>query len=376
MGEFTGVAGQFVAGPRAAALQVPVDPRATAYEGPKATGDEAASLEIKVDGHMVRLIPTHESVRHVVGTAYLIGGFGLVLSLQAEVRRRVALETLTLDQLRSAVRAIVEEKRKRPQYASSYDRASSDQMAAMPRAQARLQIASDVLRLLLEAWARIAAAEEQVLREYEPKLIIQFVNLAKDARSIALREWLRYEPYDTTVTDVLALSTSEAKERSMVDLRLRKEAVELVKAVHGLHECWKAYLDALDSSQKVAAMGARKLSLLNPGSNPAEQVRYSRLYVADKFAAFDGRRSEIGTQFPAALQVYGKLGKLSGSDLGKNEAEIERWVIAALIEAVDSSQELGYQALMHPLFKAGERLRVEPSEARARGSSRKAVRRP
>jgi hypothetical protein len=359
MADLADVPRKFVADARAAAVTVPVDPRATGYEGPNLVAEDTGTVEIKLDGYPVSISATAASVRQVVGTAYLLGGFELIVALDWEVRERVRIETLTLSQLRAAVRVIPDQARAHPREKAAYDRALTEQLAEIPPTERRLQTASDVLRLLHDAWTRIASAEEQVLRDYEPRLIAQFANLAKDARTLALQEWARYEPYDVSASDVLPLTTSEAKERSSDDLRLRREAAELVKAIWDLYDSWKDYLDSLASTRRLIGLGARRIRLANSGSDPEEQIANSRANNAAKFKAFDERRSEIGAKFPAALQVYGKLATLSTSKLTTTDAAVEGLVIEALIEAVESAQDLAYEALTHPLFKAGTRMRVE-----------------
>jgi len=359
---------KFVTDARASALRWPVDPRATGYEAPDATTTNVGVLDIKLDGYTVTLAPTEASVRRVVATAYLLGGFELVLALDRAVTRRVDIEALTLSQLQTAVRTIPDEVRKHPGQKDSYDRALNEQLAQIPSTERRLKTAREIRRLLHDAWTRIATAEEQVLREYEPRLISQFVQLANEARSLALREWARYEPYDVTASDVLPISTPEAKERDLDDLRLRMESADLVKAVRELHESWKDYMDSLDSTRRLVDLGSRRLRSLNPDTRPADLVANSRLNNAAKFKAFDERRADIGTRFPVALQVYGKLGTLSTSALTTTDKMIEQWAIEALIEAVASAQDLAYEALMNPLFKANARMRVEPADARKSAS--------
>ena len=348
---------KFVADARAAAVAVPVDPRAMGYEGPGVAPGEGGVLEVKLDGSPVSLRASEVSVRQVVATAYLIGGFELVLALDREVRERVRIEGLTLSQLKAAVESLPGEARKRSGLADVL----REQMALIPLAERRLQTANNVLRMLHAAWARIAAAEEQVLREYEPLLINQFAKLALDAEKLALQEWARYEPYDVTASDVLPLSTSEAKERSADDLLLRNEAAELCDEVRKLHEAWKDYLDALDSTRRLVDLGASGIRGAS-GEDPARLVANSRKNNAAKFDAFDKRRSEIGERFPVALQLYGRIGKLSTDKQLTADEEIQGWAIEALIEAVESSRELAHEAFMQPVFKAGARLRVEPAD--------------
>lgn len=358
---------KFVADARAAALAVPVDPRASGYAEPATVADDSGTVDVELDGHPISIRPTLASVRRVVGHAYLLAGFELVVSLERAVQRRVDIESLTLCQLNAAVRTIPTQPRVRPQARAAYDRALSEQLAQIPLTERRLDRATVVLRLLHDEWTRIAAAEEQVLREYEGLLVGQFARLAIDTRALALREWARYEPYDTTANDALPLTTTEAKERSSGDLRLRKEAAELVKAVWQIYDSWKAYLDQLESKQKLSDMGARRIRSVT-GADPHALVENARANVAAKFRAFDERRAEVGTRFPAALQVYGKLATLSNSKLTTSDASVERTVIAALIEAVASAQDIGYDAVKKPLFEVGKRLRVDPDTAGRAGS--------
>src|SRR5687768_8811725 len=247
MADLADVPRKFVTDAYASAVAVPVDPRATGYEGPNPVAEDTGVVEITLGGYPVSISATPAAVRQIVGMAYLLGGFELIVALDWEVRERVRIETLTLSQLRTAVRVIPEEARAHPREKAAYDRALTEQLAQIPPTERRLQAASDLLRLLHDAWTRIASAEEQVLRDYEPRLIAQFASLAKDARMLALREWARYEPYDVTATDVLPINTSEAKERSSDDLRLRNEAADLVKAIWALYDSWKDYLDSLAS---------------------------------------------------------------------------------------------------------------------------------
>lgn len=349
---------KFVADARAASIAVPVDPRTAGYAASASPPVGGGVVEVKLEGHAVAIRASEASVRQVVGTAYLIGGFELVRALDREVRERVRIEGLTLSQLKAAVRLLPVEARGHPRLSEIL----REQMALLPPTERRLQAANDVQRMLRAAWARIATAEEQVLREYEPMLIGQFATLAKEARKLALQEWARYEPYDVTASDVLPLSTSEAKERSADDLLLRNEAADLCKKVRELHEAWKNYLDALDSTRRLIGLGARRIRLASGGDDPAALVANSRKNTAVKFQAFDGRRSEIGERFPVALQLYARIGKTSRSNRDTTDKDIQAWAIEALTEAVESSQELAYEAFMHPVFKAGKRLRVEPAD--------------
>jgi hypothetical protein len=373
--------GKFVAGARAAALAVPVDPRASGYEAPPTDKGDGGNLEIEVDGNPIAIRPTLASVRKVVGHAYLLGGFELVVAIERAVQRRIDIESLTLRQLNTAVREIPEQARARQRDRDVYVRALNEQLALIPPTERRLKTAKEVLRMLHDEWARIAAAEEQVLREYEGRLVGQFARLAIEAGDLALREWARYEPYDNTAADAIPLTTLETKERSSGDLRLRKEAGDLVTKVWELYESWMVYLEQLHSLQSLVGMGARRIRIATPGADPQAMVENSRKNLAIKFEAFQERRAQVGSKFPAALQVYGELATLSGSRktaalqvYGELETlsssrkttgnpEVERMVIKALIEAVASAQKIGYDAAMNPLFEAGKRLRVEAGTA-------------
>jgi hypothetical protein len=361
------VAKQFQEQP-AAAVAEPVDPRATGYEAPGDVG-AAGTLEIQLDGYAVTLAASHAAVKNAVATAYLIGGFDLVRALDRQVRYRVSMETLTLQQLDTAVKTLPGQASVRPALKDVYDRALSEQLAKIPATRRRLQIATDIRGWLQQSWTRIAAAEEQVLREYEPRLIAQFVDLAKDARALALREWARYEPYDTSKPEVLPISTTEAKERDIDDLRLRKEAPELVKAIRELYVSWKDYLDALESTRTLVGLGPSRVRSASGGADPEEMVANSRAYNARKFEAFDNKRTEIGTTFPVALQVYGRIGRRASDNILTTDETIHGWVIEALIDAVASSQELAYQAVMNPVFRPGERLRVDPADGSKKASA-------
>ena len=349
---------KFVAGARSAALQVPVDPRATADAAPAASESGTDVLEIALDGYPVTIRPTEASVREVIGTAYLIGGFELVQALDRAVRERVRIEGLSLSQLKAAVQRLPSEARRRPSLKDVYDRAMAEQLAKIRPTERRLQTATDVLRLLHVAWERIAAAEEQVLREYEPFLVSQFVALADEARALALKEWTRYEPYDSTETDPQPLTMSEAAKRSTDDLRLRNEADVLCRDIRKLHEAWMAYRDSVEATNTLVGMGARRLRSVNPGSDPAQAIAYSRAGNADKFKAFDEHRTDIGTRFPVALQVYGKVGTRATSALTTTKEEIQGWVIEALTEAVESAQGLADEGVKNRQFKADTQMRV------------------
>jgi hypothetical protein len=355
--------GKFVAEARAAALAVPVDPRASGYEAPPTDKGDGGNLDIEVDGNPIAIRPTLASVRKVVGHAYLLGGFELVVAIERAVQRRIDIESLTLRQLNTAVREIPEQARARPRDRDVYDRALNEQLALIPPTERRLKTAKEVLRLLHDEWARIAAAEEQVLREYEGRLVGQFARLAIEAGDLARREWARYEPYDTTATDAIPLTTAEAKERSSGHLRLRKQAGDLVTKVWELYDSWMAYLEQLYSLQSLVGMGARRIRTATAGADPQAMVENSRKNLAMKFEAFQERRAQVGSQFPAALQVYGELATLSNSRKTTSNPEVERMVIKALIEAVASAQKIGYDAAMNPLFEAGKRLRVEAGTA-------------
>jgi hypothetical protein len=359
----------FVHDAHASATRMPVDPRTTDREGLAAAAEatNAGELEVQLDGHPVTVRASVASARHVVGTAYLIGGFELVRSLHNEVRQRVKIETLTLSQQRAAIQTLPGEARGRLRQ-SAIDRDVADLKSQVLSTERRLRTATELQHMIGDAWARIAVAEEEVLRAYEPRLISQFVALTKDAQTIALQEWARYEPYDTSATDPTPLTTSEAKERALDDLRLRKEAHDLVAAVRTLHTRWTDYLDAAYSTSRLAALGARRIRLASPDEDPARLFANSRANTAAKFHEFDVCRSDVGTRFPVALQVYVRLGTLAASDVKTTDAKIEAWVVESLYQANDSAQELGYNAVKNQLFKAGARMRVEstdPPDARA-----------
>jgi hypothetical protein len=317
---------------------------------------DLAVLEVMLDGNPVQLRASRASVRQVVGIAYLLGGFDLVVALHHQVRARVEMEKLTLNQLQRATQRLSQMETSKPNVKAASDRALSEQMAQIPPTERRLKTARDVLNFLHEAWSRIALAEEQVLCEYEPKVIGQFAKLATQARTLALKEWGRYVPYDTTETDLPSLNTSEAKKR-LKNLKLRNEGAVLIEGIRELYKSWKEYLDALRSTETM-------IRSFGPGRVPSKsQVMNSRSFAADKFKAFNKRRSDIGGKFPVALQVYGRIGKKAMSNLTTTDSMIECWVIESLIDAVESAQNLAYEAWKNPLFKEGERLRVEAADA-------------
>lgn len=342
---FSEVHKKFVEQQAAQARAVPADARATSHEAPGSAAPVPDSLDIQLDGYPFTLKTSPASVRRVVGIAYLIGGFDLVVGLHARVQAAIASEREELRRGQAGLQWLTEEIRDRPQFRTRFVDAQAQQQAAIPRISRRLQIATNIGRLLHEAWARIAAAEEQVLRDYEPVLIEQFAELAKEAGELALREWVRYEPYDTTATaDVL--STVDAKERSLDNLRLRNEPGELVQAIRELHYFWWRYLDVVGSSRK------------NDRANPAQAHKN----IAAFFEVFDGKRREIGTRFPAALQVYGRLSEIRSIADDTRDETIEQWVIDALIDAVASSADLAEHAVKTLVFRDGVRLRVEPTD--------------
>lgn len=361
MAEVDAARQQFVGAAGAAATAVPIDPRATGDAASDNGGFVRTTIDVSLEGASVTLEPTRASVQRVVGTAYLLGGFELVVALEDQVQRRVQKETLLLAQNESFQRADRQGVRARPLYAAEYQRALATSISKGHAIRARLESASDIHELLLERWARIAEAEEEVLREFEPALLGQFAELANNARTLALKEWDRYEPYDPTEAEQRALTTTEAKGRGRGQVLLRKEADSLIREIRALHAAWAAYLDSLYSARALAASLQRPTGLTR--SEKASRLAASRARSGAMFQAFDDRRSDIGKRFPVALQVYGRLVTLKRERLATPDTTelIQLWVAEALVEAVETSQDLAVDALLKPMFPAQGSVRVEPT---------------
>jgi hypothetical protein len=359
---------------RTSALQTPFDPRTVLPLDPNVPA-AAGTLTVNLDGRSIDLVPTRTEITRIVGTCYLLGGFDLVRSLNTAVRQAVDDAQSQAHESQAASNDFVRrlsftrDSGKRRLYEDAVSRSAVDFVTFTARAD----LARKIQTLIAASWGRIAIAEEQVLRDYEPLLNKQFAELADKSGRIAKDQWDLYKPYDPEDTAGSTLSIEDAKESATGKLKLGNPG-QLIDNIRTLGKSWREYLDALQSTRMVAALGRRNVTTLSPGVDPDQQLRGSQIHNRDAFYAFNKVREQVGIAFPAALQVYGRFGRIThsvdyarlsnptdNSQKAQSDDEIGSWVIEALINAFNSARALASGAFLHSAFTP-DRMRVEPTD--------------
>lgn len=306
-------------------------------------------ISLRLGGEAVSIAASEGTAHRLVSCAYLVGGYGLVCDVDDQLAELQAQGRRTLRELADAG----EYHRKmalRDPNLLDWTRLAAEAADQGRRATDEMAEATRMRTLWHEAWDWIVAAEAAALAAFESAAIDEFQELLSQAGQIAQREWERYDPQDPQVLSAQPLSAAQAKERGADALSLRHERADLITAVYDLKSEATNYAQARHSVQRRSDPSFSRRA----GQDTAHQLAFAQAGLRTALLQFERTRARIGEQFPAALQVYGRLGddvkwhpQLRNAE---REREIETWVIEALNETRLAVPELQADAQRLRLF--------------------------